>query len=197
MYPRCLRITQQAKRGWQRKVKREREAEWSQSNPKLYGHCSLQDVRTRRVGWGDRVSLFGSTASSSFYHHHHHPPHWCQEVGCQREEGARRGGEESSWRQLRDTGVTSSRLGHKHTHQQLNQASLSVCQGEFIQSSLFKVWSSLVHSAGENDAITNALRSETTSLCPPLRGLMQLVRTENILWNIAKSVPKIKGLIST
>lgn len=195
VYPRCLRITQQAKRGWQRKVKREREAEWSQSYPKLYGHCSLQDVRTRGLGWGVWVSLFGSTAWSSSYHHHH-PPHWCQEVGW---------GEKRRRRVLVKT--VEGHWSHKfkvgtQTHTSTTKSSLIECvrvnsfRAVYSKSEAVYSIQQVRMTPLQMHEIT-ALRSETTSLCPPLRGLMQLVRTENILWNIAKSVPKIKGLIST
>ncbi len=40
-----------------KETEREREAEWSQSYPKLHGPCSLQDVRTREEGGGKSPSL--------------------------------------------------------------------------------------------------------------------------------------------
>lgn len=134
-YPRCLCITQQAKRGWQRKVKRERGAEWSQSYPKLYGHCSLQDVRTRGVGWGVRVSLFGSTALSSSYQQ---PPPTTLMPGGGMSEGER--GEKRRRNVLLNT--VKGHWSHKfkvgtQTHTSTTKSSLIECVSGWIYSEQF------------------------------------------------------------
>lgn len=138
-YPRCLHITQQDRERLMKKGKqRERERQSEAKATQRYTVRAPYDVRATGAGWGESGSLFRSTASSSSYHHHPptppHPPHtdtrrWGQERSAGG--GAKRGGGRAS----------SSRLGHKHTHQLLNEASLSLYLEEFIQSSLFKVWS--------------------------------------------------------
>lgn len=70
----------------------------------------------------------------------------------------------SSWRELRDTGASSSWLGHKHT-QTVELSLIESVSGQIHSKSEGGHSFSLVHLAGENDVITNqTARSNCTEV---------------------------------